>query len=228
MNKVKPNKNAQHQAYVHAMGLPIWQANHIKTTEEPSKTTDALTWDALATGASVCQQCQLHKTRTQVVWGQGKQQQPELLVIGEAPGAEEDRTGVPFVGRAGQLLTAMLQAIGFARQDVYIANIIKCRPPNNRDPAAEEINTCSPYLVRQIKLLTPRTILAVGRFAAHFLLQRTEMGSLQQLRGKIHHYQKIPLIVTYHPAYLLRNPQDKRKTYDDLLLLNSIVKKKDE
>ena len=140
----------------------------------------------------------------------------QWLIIGEAPGAEEDRQGEPFVGRAGQLLNNMLLAIGLQREEVYIANIVKCRPPNNREPAAEEAQTCAPYLARQIALIKPKIILAVGRVAAQNLLGTDR--PVGTLRGKRFNYEQteIPVIVTYHPAYLLRSPQEKRKTWQDL------------
>jgi DNA polymerase len=138
------------------------------------------------------------------------------MIIGEAPGFNEDQQGEPFVGRAGQLLTAMIKAIGYQREEVYIANILKCRPPENRDPTAEEVATCTPFLNQQIAMIKPRLLLAVGRVAAHYLLN--SKSSLESLRGKIHTVgeERTPLIVTYHPAYLLRSPADKKKAYLDL------------
>jgi DNA polymerase len=163
-----------------------------------------------------CTACGLHQGRTQTVFGVGNEQ-ADLMIVGEAPGFHEDQQGEPFVGRAGQLLTAMIKAIGFTRQDVYIANILKCRPPNNRDPLAEEVASCTPFLQQQIKLVQPKLLLAVGRIAAHYLLNTK--SSLESLRGKVHSYgeNNTPLIVTYHPAYLLRNPSDKKKAFVDLL-----------
>ncbi len=145
----------------------------------------------------------------------------DWLIIGEAPGVEEDRRGEPFVGRAGQLLNAMLKAIGLAREQVFIANVLKSRPPNNRDPKPDEVAACIPYLMRQIALIQPRLILAVGRIAAQNLLQ-TEMA-LGRLRGQVHTFGELntPLIVTYHPAYLLRTPADKRKAWEDLKFARS-------
>ena len=140
------------------------------------------------------------------------------MIIGEAPGAEEDRQGEPFVGAAGRLLNEMLRAVGLARETVFIANILKCRPPGNRNPRASEIASCTPYLERQIAHVRPRVILAVGRIAAHHLLDCED--SIGRLRGHVHHYgaHRIPLIVTYHPAYLLRSPEQKGRTWADLLL----------
>jgi len=162
-----------------------------------------------------CERCGLQATRTQTVFGVGNRR-AELLVVGEAPGAEEDRQGEPFVGRAGQLLNSMLQAMRAPRATVYIANVLKCRPPGNRDPSPEEVRCCLPYLQRQIDLLAPRLMLAVGRIAAQSLLAtETPIG---KLRGTVHHFgtQATPLIVTYHPAYLLRSPGEKRKSWTDL------------
>lgn len=176
---------------------------------------ESLDWDALRSAVVNCHACALDQTRTQTVFGVGDHQAP-LMVIGEAPGADEDRLGEPFVGRAGQLLTAMLAAIGFTREQVYIANIIKCRPPGNRDPHTEEAAACQPFLHRQIALIQPQVILSVGRISAHNLLGTEE--AVGRLRGRTHRFEPgdIPLIVTYHPAYLLRRPQEKAKAWQDL------------
>lgn len=174
-----------------------------------------LSWEQLQRRVSGCTACDLHPTRTQTVFGVGDRN-ASLMVIGEAPGADEDRQGEPFVGRAGKLLNAMLEAIGFARDQVYIANIIKCRPPGNRDPHIEEAAACQPFLHRQIELIEPRLILSVGRVSAHNLLGTEE--AVGRLRGRTHRFDpgNIPLIVTYHPAYLLRRPQEKAKAWRDL------------
>ncbi len=179
-----------------------------------------LDWDALQTRVSECQLCGLRKTCTQTVFGVGNRN-ADWLIIGEAPGADEDRQGEPFVGRAGQLLNAMLQALDLSRQDVYIANILKCRPPQNRDPKADEVMHCSAYLQRQIQLIQPKVILALGRIAAQNLLQTNT--TLGRLRGKLHPIEisSAPVIVTYHPAYLLRSPLEKRKSWEDLLFAKS-------
>lgn len=174
-------------------------------------------WETLTTEARQCAACELCATRTQVVFGIGNRQ-AEWLVIGEAPGADEDRQGEPFVGRAGKLLNPMLLAIGLKREQVYIANILKCRPPENREPTPAETVKCHPFLEQQIMLIRPRIILAVGRIAAQNLLETdTPIG---KLRGRVHHFGPacIPLVVTYHPAYLLRSPREKRKAWDDLRL----------
>lgn len=163
-----------------------------------------------------CTRCPLHMTRTQGVFGVGDPH-AEWMVIGEAPGAEEDRRGEPFVGKAGQLLSAMLKAIGLARERVFIANILKSRPPSNRDPRPEEVRACISYLWRQIELIDPKLILCVGRIAAQTLLQ-TDVP-IGKLRGRLHRIAaNRPMIVTYHPAYLLRSPGEKRKAWSDLLL----------
>lgn len=170
-------------------------------------------WTALQAEVRACTRCALHKTRTQTVFGVGNQN-AKWMFIGEAPGADEDRQGEPFVGKAGQLLNAILFAMGLKREEVYIANVLKCRPPGNRDPQPEEVAQCEPYLIRQIELIRPQLIVALGRHAAHSLL-KTEVP-LAKLRGQMLSYHGTPLFVTYHPAYLLRNPADKRKVWDDL------------
>jgi uracil-DNA glycosylase family 4 len=172
-------------------------------------------WEPLRERVAACTACDLCKTRTQTVFGVGNTR-AEWLVIGEAPGAEEDRQGEPFVGRAGQLLNAMLLAIGLPRETVFIANMLKCRPPGNRDPKPEEVARCLPFLRAQVALLQPKMILVVGRIAAQNLLATD--APLARLRGKLHHFgeRDTPLVVTYHPAYLLRTPSDKRKAWEDL------------
>lgn len=191
----------------------------------PGDTEWAGRWEALREEVLRCTRCSLHAGRTQGVFGVGNPR-AEWMVIGEAPGAEEDRRGEPFVGRAGQLLDAMLRAIGLSRaQNVYIANVLKSRPPNNRDPRPEEVGACLPYLRRQIELVRPRLLLAVGRIAAQNLLGTEE--SLSRLRGRVHRFGELntPLVVTYHPAYLLRNPADKRKAWEDLKFARSVFRK---
>ena len=221
------------------MGVDVWQARGVATEDRladveavlvadprtvstilpraawPAPAT--LDWTALAACVAACSRCELHQSRTQTVFGVGDRA-ARWLVIGEAPGAEEDQRGEPFVGRAGALLNAMLAAIGLPREAVYIANILKCRPPQNRDPRPAEVLACSAYLERQIALLEPTIILAVGRIAAQNLLKvDTPIG---RMRGQLHHYgeRSIPVVVTYHPAYLLRSPGEKRKAWDDLRL----------
>lgn len=173
---------------------------------EPAPRSGGSDWDALRSEVAACVRCGLARTRTQTVFGVGNPG-AQWMIIGEAPGAEEDRRGEPFVGRGGQLLDAMLQAIDVRRgQNAFIANILKCRPPGNRDPKPEEVACCAPFLARQIRLLRPRVILAVGRIAAQNLLNTD--APLGRLRGRVHSFGELntPLIVTYHPAYLLRTP----------------------
>ncbi|MFC1601995.1 uracil-DNA glycosylase family protein [Pseudomonadota bacterium] len=181
----------------------------------PRSVVADLGWDALQKHVAACKACELHRTRTQTVFGVGNQQ-TDLLIIGEAPGADEDRQGEPFVGKAGKLLNAMLKAIGFERNQVYIANILKCRPPDNRDPHVEEAAHCEPFLMRQIELIAPKVILAVGRVSAQNLLKSSD--AVGRLRGRVHRFgtSNIPLVVTYHPAYLLRSPEQKSKSWQDL------------
>jgi uracil-DNA glycosylase family 4 len=200
---------------------PHGMANDDPAASQGRDDIAGLDWETLRVRVLSCTRCELHKHRTQAVFGVGNRE-AQWLIIGEAPGAEEDRQGEPFVGRAGKLLNNMLLAIGLQREEVYIANIVKCRPPNNREPAPEEAQTCAPYLARQIALIKPKIILAVGRVAAQNLLKTDRpVGSL---RGKRFYYEQtdIPVIVTYHPAYLLRSPQEKRKAWQDLLAAKEI------
>lgn len=179
-------------------------------------------WDALQAAVKACTACALHQTRTQTVFGVGDPA-ADWMVIGEAPGEQEDLQGEPFVGRAGLLLNEMLRAIGLSREQVFIANILKCRPPKNRDPQPNEAAACEGYLRRQIACVKPRVILAVGRIAAQNLLRTTT--PIGKLRGRLHDYQGVPLVVTYHPAYLLRSPLEKRNAFDDLRLARQTYRK---
>jgi uracil-DNA glycosylase family 4 len=173
-----------------------------------------LDWESLQDCVKTCDACSLAETRTQAVFGVGDPN-ADWLMIGEAPGAEEDRKGEPFVGQAGQLLDNMLAAIKLKRgQNVYIANVLKCRPPGNRDPQGEEVVQCDPFLKRQVALIQPRLIIALGKFAAQTLLNTD--ATIASLRGRLHDYHGVPVIVTYHPAYLLRNLPDKAKAWEDL------------
>ena len=171
-----------------------------------------------------CLKCPLGTTRTNFVFGVGNER-ADLMLIGEAPGRDEDLQGIPFVGRAGQLLTLMLQSIDLSREEVFIANVLKCRPPNNRDPQPDEIEKCEPYLLKQIKIISPKLIVTLGRFASASLL-RTK-SALGSLREEVHTYNDVPLIVTYHPAALLRNPQLKRQAWEDLKKISAYLKKND-
>jgi DNA polymerase len=178
------------------------------------------TLEALTTHVASCTRCPLHATATNPVPGEGNPN-ADFMCVGEAPGATEDQTGRPFVGAAGQLLTKILDAIGFKREDVYICNVLKHRPPGNRNPLPDEVKACSPYLIRQIELIRPKVILALGTFAAQTLLNTTL--SIGKLRGQVHRYYGVPLVVTYHPAALLRNPGWKRPTWEDVQLARRIL-----
>lgn len=220
-------------SYLDVMGIQVWQARAVseavvpkieKTKTESYSIPDGIDdWDSLAAKVSDCTLCQLSKQRTQSVFGVGNRQ-AEWLIIGEAPGADEDRQGEPFVGRAGKLLDQMLLSIGLPREQVYITNIVKCRPPQNRDPQPDEAAACSAYLRNQIALLKPKIILAVGRIAAHNLLHTDQ--AVGTLRGRVwsHPETQTPIVVTYHPAYLLRSPGEKRKAWHDLLLARQTLR----
>ena len=203
--------------------VPARPSGRSEAPPETGETIATLDWDPLHEQVAACTRCdELVANRTQTVFGVGNPQ-ADWLVVGEAPGAEEDKRGEPFVGRAGKLLDAMLAAIGLDRGTVYIANILKCRPPNNRDPKPDEALNCRPYLERQIELIAPKLILVVGRIAAQNLLQTdTPIG---KLRGQVHTLpgSDIPVIVTYHPAYLLRSPGEKRKAWEDLKLACQVM-----
>lgn len=218
-----------------AMGIPAWvprsgvalpgaparsarEAAAVPAAAESAEIpVTELDWAALESRVSGCTRCALHAGRTRTVFGVGRRD-ADWLIVGEAPGAEEDRKGEPFVGRAGKLLDAMLAALGHARAEVYIANVVKCRPPENRDPRPEEATACAPYLDRQVALIKPKVILAVGRVAAQRLLGSD--APVGRLRGRVHRYGPagIPLVVTWHPAYLLRRPEAKAESWRDLVL----------
>ena len=216
----------QRRAYLEALGIDVWLPReevgpHPEDMVETDTQSDIRTWDDLRAAVAACTSCSLHTSRTQTVFGVGDPQ-ADWMIIGEAPGAEEDRRGEPFVGRAGKLLDEMLRAVGRSRDRVFIANILKCRPPNNRDPKAEESAACRGYLQRQIELVEPKIILAVGRIAAQLLLETDE--PVGRLRGSRHQLGDTPLVVTYHPAYLLRSPTQKRKAWDDLRLAKRLMR----
>ena len=180
-------------------------------------------WPMLAQTVRACERCEFHRTRKQTVFGSGSTS-AKLLFIGEAPGQREDATGEPFVGAAGQLFSAMLEAIGMRREDAYIANILKCRPPRNRESNAVEVSQCTPFLTRQIELLQPSLLVALGRTSAQILLE--SKSSLARLRGQTHRYgvSDLLLLVTYHPADLLRSPLDKRRSFEDLRLIRKTLR----
>jgi len=214
----------QRRAYLEALGIDVWVARD-QTDPEPQVVSahtesESMDWPALREAVAGCTRCPLHESRTQTVFGVGNPD-ASWVIVGEAPGAEEDRRGEPFVGRAGKLLDEMLRAVGHDRESVFIANILKCRPPNNRDPNAEESAKCRGYLERQIDLVQPKIILAVGRIAAQLLLATD--SPVGRLRGSRHQLGDTPLVVTYHPAYLLRSPSQKRKAWDDLRLATRIA-----
>ncbi len=204
-----------------AAGSEAPRAEPVPVPEEPTRNDGLPRWEELERSVSGCTRCALAEHRQHTVFGVGARA-ARWMIIGEAPGAEEDRRGEPFVGRAGQLLDAILEAVGTSREEVFITNIVKCRPPGNRDPRPEEAEACSQYLKAQIALVDPALILAVGRVAAHNLLGvETPVG---RLRGQVHEGPGgRPVVVTYHPAYLLRTPAAKRKTWDDLRLACSRV-----
>ena len=230
--------NSRREAFLEEMGLaPLWRlkdrqqesAGRMEESAavpasaappqaiEPGERAERIAqmdWPELKSAVDACTACGLRKTCRQTVFGVGDEQ-ADWLLVGEAPGAEEDERGEPFVGQAGRLLDGMLAAIDLKRaENVYISNVLKCRPPGNRNPAPLEVALCSPHLIRQVELVKPRLILAMGRFACQTLLN-TE-ASIASLRGRLHRYQGVPLIVTYHPAYLLRSPHDKAKAWEDL------------
>jgi uracil-DNA glycosylase len=223
---------SRREQYLAVLGVEVWTRRARELGIEavpdvadtaPLAATDDAAWEALRAEVAGCTRCELCHGRMQTVFGVGNRR-AGLLVIGEAPGADEDRTGEPFVGRAGQLLNSMLRAVGQPRESVYIANVIKCRPPGNRDPAPAEVASCLPYLQRQIELLAPRVVLVVGRVAAQNLLGTSE--TIGRLRGRVHGLgaRGTPLIVTYHPAYLLRSPLEKRRAWSDLKLARAAMR----
>ncbi len=206
-----------HKPVPHGISVDVPQGSSDLFTADPIAALPDL--DAVAKMIAACEKCGLHVSRNLTVPGEGDPH-AGFVVVGEAPGATEDETGRPFVGRAGKLLDDILKAIGFQREQVFICNVLKCRPPGNRDPEPLEVAACSPFLHRQLALVKPRVILAMGRPAAATLLGSN--ASLADLRQKMHSYRGIPLIVTYHPAALLRNPNWKRPTWDDVRLARRI------
>jgi len=222
----QPDESSGYPSNEQSIPQPVMVTKVIETTppsSQPSTTSvSELDWETLQNRVVACTACDLHKTRTNTVFGVGNCQ-ADLMLIGEAPGADEDVQGEPFVGRAGQLLNAMLYAIDLKREDVYIANVVKCRPPENRNPHTNELDCCNTFLQNQITLINPKLIVAVGRVAAHHLLSTTT--SIGKLRGQRFEYGeiKIPLIATYHPAYLLRRPSEKRQSWRDLQFIRQTL-----
>jgi len=222
--------NATRLQYLEAMGIDVWvprtsanheQASTLDVIADSARPEPADSWEALQAEVAQCTKCGLCETRTHAVFGSGNKN-ADWMFIGEAPGQSEDLQGLPFVGKAGQLLTEMLRAIGLDREQVFITNIVKCRPPANRDPKPIEIETCKPYLLRQIALVKPKIIVVLGRIAAQAQLNTDE--PIGKLRGKIHALNDTPVVVVYHPAYLLRSLLDKRKAWADLKLALQTVK----
>ena len=229
--------NALRLQYLEAMGIDVWvprtpvqiihplSSDLVTSNDEPEAQASATdNWGELQAEVADCTKCALCTTRTQTVFGSGNKQ-ADWMLVGEAPGQHEDEQGLPFVGNAGLLLTEMLRAIGLTREEVFITNILKCRPPNNRDPLAGEVESCHDYLQRQQKLIQPKIILAVGRIAAQTLLKTGE--PLSRLRGKVHIFNNTPVVVVYHPAYLLRSLPEKRKAWLDLQLAIQTVKERE-
>ena len=233
----KPISPERRQQYLTALGIVDWRLRRSDTPEVvvssqiEANVPDNSGFNSVAEQVAVrfrnlekealgCTRCALHETRNKVVFGSGNVK-AEWMFVGEAPGREEDRQGEAFVGRAGQLLNAILFAFGLDRDRAYIANVLKCRPPGNRDPHGEEVVSCESLLHRQVELVKPLVIIALGRFAAQSLLKTTD--AIGRLRGRVHRYTPfdIPLVVTYHPAYLLRSPSEKRKVWADLCLAHA-------
>jgi len=196
--------------------------NSLRILDHWSKATMSETLDMIRTDLGDCRRCKLHKGRKHIVFGTGNPR-AKLVLVGEGPGYEEDMQGQPFVGQAGHLLTKILQAIGLAREDVYIANVIKCRPPGNRNPESDEIYACIPFLRRQLKAIRPGLICALGTFAAQTLLENST--PISRLRGRFYTYEGIDLLPTYHPAFLLRNPSKKADVWKDMQKLQEAYEK---
>jgi DNA polymerase len=219
--------NSRQQQYLDGLQFVRWvrrddQSHSIDRGLGASQSSTEKELFELATVVDKCKACSLHQTRKRTVFGAGSSS-AECLFVGEAPGSEEDRHGLPFVGRAGELLDAMILALGLEREETYIANVLKCRPPENRNPLGEEVGSCETYLHRQIQLIEPRLIIALGKFAAQSLLKTS--SPIGKLRGRSHRYEPfdVPLIATYHPAYLLRSPLEKRKVWSDLRLAKTVL-----
>ncbi len=222
---------ARRRAYLDALQIDVYTLkgadaelapDPVPVGESSCQAEPAPDWESLRQSVAACSRCSLHQTRTQTVFGVGNPG-ADWMIVGEAPGQEEDRRGEPFVGRAGKLLDEMLLSLGLDRDSVFIANILKCRPPNNRDPAADEAASCRSYLEQQIDFVAPKIIIAVGRIAAQHLLNTD--APVGRMRGKRHVLEdrQLPVVVTYHPAYLLRSPTQKRKVWQDLLMARQVI-----
>ncbi len=209
----------QHLSYQAMMGLEWLPSELLPITQALPETLNEIKVDL-----GECNRCRLHSDRTHIVFGEGNHS-ARVVLVGEGPGREEDRLGRPFVGPAGKLLDHIIAAMGWRRQEVYICNVIKCRPPRNRDPLPDEIELCGPFLRRQLRSIRPQAILAVGSFAAQFLLSSQQ--PISRLRNRVYQFEGIPVVPTYHPAYLLRNPLQKRQAWEDVQLLLSLVQEGD-
>ena len=209
----------QHLSYQAMMGLEWLPSELLPITQALPETLNEIKVDL-----GECNRCRLHSDRTHIVFGEGNPS-ARVVLVGEGPGREEDRLGRPFVGPAGKLLDHIIAAMGRRRQEVYICNVLKCRPPRNRDPLPDEIEFCGPFLRRQLRTIRPQAILAVGSFAAQFLLSSKQ--PISRLRNQVYQFEGIPVVPTYHPAYLLRNPLQKRQAWKDVQLLLSLVEKGD-
>jgi uracil-DNA glycosylase family 4 len=238
---VDPDQIKEHLKFAAELGVtgvsrdPVWRrradlealegSNHEQAKPGTPMAFSKSAADALAAvraDIGDCTRCKLHaQGRKQIVFGVGNPD-ADLMFVGEAPGADEDQQGIPFVGRAGQLLTKIIEAIGLSRDDVYIANVIKCRPPGNRNPEPDEVETCEPFLFQQIDLIKPKVIVALGKFGAQTLLRT--LDPISRLRGRVYDYRGAKLIPTFHPAYLLRNPSSKREVWEDMKLVRSLLK----
>ncbi|MEE2684585.1 MAG: uracil-DNA glycosylase [Pseudomonadota bacterium] len=204
------------------IGITRWELNKKLNNKKKCSKDESFEWETLAEMTYKCAKCDLHKSRIQVVFGSGRRD-AKLLIIGEAPGAEEDKQGKPFVGRSGKLLNSMLKAININREDTFITNILKCRPPKNRDPQIEEIDKCRSYLIRQIELIKPKIVLTLGKIASQIILDSDE--TIGEIRGKkiFSNIIKMPVVASYHPAYLLRNPSAKEKSWEDLKIIKKAI-----
>ena len=209
----------QHLSYQAIMGLEWLPSKWATTIKAQPESMDEIRVDL-----GECIRCGLHSHRTHIVFGEGHPS-ARVVLVGEGPGREEDRMGRPFVGPAGKLLDRIIASMGWLRQEVYICNVIKCRPPKNRDPLPDEIEACGPFLRRQLQAIRPQAILALGSFAAQFLLSSQQ--PISRLRNQVHQFEGIPVVPTYHPAYLLRNPMQKRQAWKDVQLLLSLLHKED-
>jgi len=226
-----PDQLKEHLRFAAEIGVagvsrdPVWRTRPADASEPAAplvfskNSAEALA--AVRADIGDCTRCKLHTLgRRQIVFGVGNPD-ADLMFVGEAPGADEDVQGIPFVGRAGQLLTKIIEAIDLKREDVYIANVIKCRPPQNRNPDPDEVGTCEPFLFRQIDSIKPKVIVALGKFAAQTLLRT--LDPISRLRGRVYEYRGAKLIPTFHPAYLLRNPSSKREVWEDMKLVKRLL-----